>query len=44
MKIIQLRCFSALLSVCAVGAWAQSTATLSGTVTDPTNAVVVNAM
>ena len=43
MKNIQSLCFSALLSVCTLGAWAQSTATLSGTVTDPTGAVVVNA-
>ena len=32
-----------VLTVCSVGAWAQSTATLSGTVTDPTGAVVAGA-
>jgi hypothetical protein len=31
------------LAFCAIGSWAQSTATLSGTVTDPTGAVVANA-
>jgi hypothetical protein len=35
--------FAALLLLCATGAWAQSTATLSGTVTDPSGAVVPNA-
>ena len=43
MKNIQLLCLSVLLGVCALGAWAQSTATLSGIVTDPSGAVVVNA-
>jgi hypothetical protein len=32
-----------LLAVCALGAWAQSTASLSGTVSDPSGAVVPNA-
>ncbi|MCU1324476.1 MAG: Cna protein [Acidobacteriaceae bacterium] len=32
-----------LLAVCTAGAWAQSTATLSGVVTDPTGAVVAGA-
>ena len=32
-----------LFSVCALGAWGQSTATLSGTVTDPSDAVVPGA-
>ena len=32
-----------LLTVCSVGAWAQSTATLSGIVTDPSGAVVAGA-
>ena len=43
MKYIQSFCIFALLGICALGAWAQSTATLSGTVTDPSGAVVVNA-
>ena len=43
IKSIQLFCIAALLSVCVLRASAQSTATLSGTVTDPSGAVVVNA-
>ncbi len=43
MKHIQQFCLVALLGVCAVGAWGQSTASLSGTVTDPSGAVIVNA-
>ena len=43
MKHIQQFCIVALLGVCAVGAWGQSTASLSGTVTDPSGAVIVNA-
>jgi hypothetical protein len=35
--------YATLLSACALGAWAQSTASLSGTVTDPSGAVVPNA-
>jgi hypothetical protein len=43
MKHTQLFSFAALLGVCAMGAWGQSTASLSGTVTDPSGAVIVNA-
>ena len=43
MKYIQSLSIAALVGVCALGAWGQSTATLSGTVTDPSGAVVVNA-
>ena len=43
MKRIQLFCLPILLCICAVGAWSQSTATLSGTVTDPSGAVVPKA-
>ena len=43
MKHTQVFCVAALCSVFALGAWGQSTATISGTVTDPSGAVVVNA-
>ena len=43
MKHIHPFLVVALLGVCAVGAWGQSTASLSGTVTDPSGAVIVNA-
>jgi hypothetical protein len=43
MKHIQKFGIVALLGACAVGAWGQSTASLSGTVTDPSSAVIVNA-
>src|SRR5262245_31224483 len=37
-----LRCLALTIAICAVG-WAQDTATISGTVTDPTGAAVANA-
>jgi len=43
MKHLRQFCIVALLGVCGVGAWGQSTASLSGTVTDPSGAVIVNA-
>src|SRR6185312_13778137 len=43
MKLRRSIVFVLFLAFCAVGAWAQSTATLSGTVTDPTGAVVAGA-
>jgi hypothetical protein len=43
MKHTQMFCVAALCSVFALGAWGQSTAAISGTVTDPSGAVVVNA-
>lgn len=43
MKHIQQFCIVALLGTFAVGAWGQSTASLSGTVTDPSGAVIVSA-
>ena len=43
MKHLQLFCISALLCLCALQIAAQSTATLSGTVTDPSGAVVTSA-
>jgi Carboxypeptidase regulatory-like domain len=43
MKHSQLFCIAALFSTCALGAWGQSTASLYGTVTDPSGAVVVHA-
>ena len=43
MKLHRSIVFVLFLAFCAVGAWAQSTATLSGTVTDPTGAVVAGA-
>ncbi len=42
MKRTRFLALAVLSSICAVGAWAQSTATLSGTVTDPSGAVVAN--
>ncbi len=43
MKFHRSIVFVLFLAFSAVGAWAQSTATLAGTVTDPTGAVVANA-
>ena len=43
MKLFHRFSVSVLLSVCTLGAWGQSTATLSGTVTDPSGAVVPGA-
>ena len=43
MKHLQLFCISALLCLCTLQGAAQSTATLSGTVTDPSGALVTNA-
>jgi Carboxypeptidase regulatory-like domain len=43
MKLSRPIVFVLFLAFSAVGAWAQSTATLAGTVTDPTGAVVANA-
>src|SRR5664279_5276633 len=43
MKHTQKIWIAALCSVCALAAWGQSTATISGTVTDPSGAVVLNA-
>jgi hypothetical protein len=43
MKHTQKFSIAALFSVCALGASGQSTATISGTVSDPSGAVVVNA-
>lgn len=43
MRRLQSICISVSLATCAFGAWGQSTASLSGTVTDPSGAVVVNA-
>ena len=43
MKLFHRISVSVLFSVCALSAWGQSTATLSGTVTDPSGAVVPGA-
>ena len=43
MKHTQLFCIFTALSVGALGAWGQSTSSLSGIVTDPSGAVVVHA-
>src|SRR5258708_4192543 len=43
MKHLQLFCISALLCLCALQVAAQSTAPLSGTVTDSSGALVTNA-
>jgi Carboxypeptidase regulatory-like domain len=43
MKHIHSLCIATLLGVCTLGAWGQSTASLSGTVTDPSSAVIANA-
>jgi Carboxypeptidase regulatory-like domain/TonB dependent receptor len=43
MKLIQSLCSVTLAGVFAISAWGQSTATLSGIVTDPTGAVIPNA-
>ncbi len=43
MKFTRFSAFVFLLAACALGAWGQSTASLSGTVTDPSGAVVPNA-
>jgi Carboxypeptidase regulatory-like domain/TonB dependent receptor len=43
MKLRSSIVLAFLFAFCAIGSWAQSTATLSGTVTDPTGAVVANA-
>jgi len=43
MRSTRFFLYAILLSACALGAWAQSTASLSGTVTDPSGAVVPNA-
>jgi hypothetical protein len=43
MKITRYFAFACAVGVCALAAWSQSTATLSGTVTDPSGAVVANA-
>ncbi len=43
MKLLRFFALTLLLAVCAPRIWAQSTATLSGTVTDPSGAVVPHA-
>ncbi len=43
MKFTRFSALVFLLAACALGAWGQSTASLSGTVTDPSGAVVPNA-
>ncbi|MFZ0339330.1 MAG: TonB-dependent receptor [Terracidiphilus sp.] len=44
MKFTRFSVFVFLLAACAFGAWGQSTASLSGTVTDPSGAVVPSAL
>jgi hypothetical protein len=43
MKVISSLCLAAVAGIFAISASGQSTATLSGTITDPTGAVVPNA-
>jgi hypothetical protein len=43
MKLIQPLCIATLFGVCTLAAWGQSTASLSGTVTDPSGAVIPGA-
>jgi hypothetical protein len=43
MKLTRFLTLIALLGVCALDAWAQSTSSISGTVSDPSGAVVPNA-
>ena len=43
MKVASIFAFATLLGVCTLGVWGQSTASISGTVTDPTGAVIPNA-
>jgi len=43
MKVLQPLLLAGLLGPCAVSAWGQSTATLSGTVTDPSGAILPHA-
>jgi hypothetical protein len=43
MKLRQITAFAILFGLCTLGARGQSTASLSGTVTDPSGAVVANA-
>ena len=40
MKLLNWFSVTVLFSVCALGAWGQSTATLSGTVTDPSGSAI----
>ncbi len=43
MKVASFFAFTTLLGACVLGAWGQSTASISGTVTDPSGAVIPNA-
>jgi hypothetical protein len=43
MKITRFLALTLVAGVCALTAWSQSTSTLSGTITDPSGAVVANA-
>ncbi len=43
MKVASIFAFATLLGVCTLGVWGQSTASISGTVTDPSGAVIPNA-
>ncbi len=43
MRLKQFPAYVAVLGICALGAWGQSTASLSGTVTDPSGAVIPHA-